>query len=106
MDDIKLDTKEINLNEQELKILRKVFEWPKVIETASLKYEPHRIPFYLYELATLFHAYWSKGNEDLNFKFVHEGNIKRKEALAVISVVAIVTQIGMKILGVTLPERM
>ena len=105
-DDIKLDTKEINLNEQELKILRKVFEWPKVIETASLKYEPHRIPFYLYELATLFHAYWSKGNEDLNFKFVHEGNIKRKEALAVISVVAIVTQIGMKILGVTLPERM
>ncbi len=105
-DDIKLDTKEINLNEQELKILRKVFEWPKVIETASLKYEPHRIPFYLYELATLFHAYWSKGNEDSNFKFVHEGNIKRKEALAVISVVAIVTQIGMKILGVTLPERM
>ena len=105
-DDIKLDTKEINLNEQELKILRKVFEWPKVIEAASLKYEPHRIPFYLYELATLFHAYWSKGNEDSNFKFVHEGNIKRKEALAVISVVAIVTQIGMKILGVTLPERM
>ena len=105
-DDIKLDTKEINLNEQELKILRKVFEWPKVIEAASLKYEPHRIPFYLYELATLFHAYWSKGNEDSNFKFVHEGNIKRKEALAVISVVAIVTQIGMKILGVSLPKKM
>ena len=56
------------LNDIEIKILRKVFEWPKVVETASVKYEPHRIPFYLYELATLFHAYCSKGNEDQNYK--------------------------------------
>ena len=47
-----------------LKLLRKIFDWPKVIVyTAANKYEPHRIPFYLYDLATLFHAYWSKGNE-------------------------------------------
>ena len=57
-------------NEYEEKILRKIFEWPKVIDTASYKFEPHKIPFYLYELSTLFHAYWSKGNEDQNYKFI------------------------------------
>ena len=46
------------------KLLRKIFEWPKIIESASYKLEPHKIPFYLYELSTLFHSYWSKGNED------------------------------------------
>ena len=56
--------------------LRKVFEWPKIIETASSKYEPHKIPYYLYELATLFHSYWSKGNEDQSFKFIENGKIK------------------------------
>ena len=52
--------------------LRKVFEWPKIIETASFKHEPHRITYYLYELATLFHSYWSKGNEDQNYNFVEQ----------------------------------
>ena len=47
----------LDLNEIELKIIRKIFEWPKIIEISSLKYEPHRISFYLYELATLFHSY-------------------------------------------------
>ena len=47
-----------------------ILDWPKVIETSSNKFEPHRIPFYLYELATLFHSYWSKGNEDKKFKFI------------------------------------
>ena len=51
-------------NEHEIKILRKIFEWPKIVETSSNKLEPHRIPYYLYELATLFHSYWSKGNEE------------------------------------------
>ena len=53
--------KNFQLNEFEIKILRKIFLWPKVVDTASNKHEPHRIPFYLYDLATLFHSYWSKG---------------------------------------------
>ena len=55
-----VDEKNFDLNEHELNLFRKIIDWPKVIETASLKFEPHRIPFYLYELATLFHSYWSK----------------------------------------------
>ena len=105
-DTIDLDPKRFLLNENEITILRKVFEWPKIIETASSKYEPHKIPYYLYELATLFHSYWSKGNEDQNFKFIENGKIKKKETLAVIVLVAIVIQRGMNILGVSLPNKM
>ncbi len=93
-------------NQYEEKILRKVFEWPKVVESASNKFEPHKIPFYLYELSTLFHSYWSKGNEDINFRFIENGKIKRAETLSFIYLIAIVIENGMKILGVSTPEKM
>ena len=105
-DKINLDPKKFVLNENETKILRKVFEWPKIIETASSKYEPHRIPYYLYELATLFHSYWSKGNEDKNFKFIEDGKIKKTETLAIIVLITTVIERGMNILGVSLPNKM
>ncbi len=105
-DKINLSDKDFSLNDNERKILRKIFEWPKIIEAASTKYEPHKIPYYLYELATLFHAYWSKGNEDHNFKFIEDGKIKKNETLAIIVLVAIVIQRGMNILGVSLPSKM
>ena len=101
-----LEPNKFELNDSETKILRKIFEWPKIIETASFKYEPHRIPFYLYELATLFHAYWSRGNDDHSYKFIKNGNIKSKETLAIIILVAVVIQRGMNILGVSLPTKM
>ena len=80
------------------KIIRKVFEWPKIIESSSRKFDLHKIPFYLYELSTLFHAYWSKGNEDKNYKFIENEKIKRKEILSIINLVAIVIQNGMEFL--------
>ena len=105
-DKIDLDPKGFSLNENEMKILRKIFEWPKIIETASSKYEPHKIPYYLYDLATLFHSYWSKGNEDQSFKFIKDKKIKRTETLAIIVLITVVIQIGMNILGVSLPSKM
>jgi len=103
---ILLNKDDFNLNEMEKKIIRKIFEWPKIIESASRKFDLHKIPFYLYELSTLFHAYWSKGNEDKQYKFIVNNKIKRKEILAVINLVAIVIQNGMRILGVSLPDKM
>ena len=103
---INLKAENLVLNKNEEKILRKVYEWPKIIESSSRKYEPHKIPFYLYEVSTLFHAYWSKGNEDKNFKFIENNQIKRVEILAIMNLVAAVIQNGMKILGVSLPEKM
>jgi len=103
---INFDESNINFNDLEEKIIRKVFEWPKVVESTSRKFDLHKIPFYLYELSTLFHAYWSKGNEDKNYKFIEKEKIKRKEILLIINLVALVIQNGMRILGVSLPKKM
>ena len=101
-----LNKEDFNFNELEKKIIRKIFEWPKIIESASRKFDLHKIPYYLYDISTLFHAYWSKGNENNEYKFIEKNKIKRKEILAVINLVAIVIQNGMKILGVSLPNKM
>ena len=105
-DEIYVDPKLFNINEYEEKILRKVFEWPKIIESAAEKLEPHKIPFYLYELSTLFHSYWSKGNEESKFKFIENGKLKRVETLIFIYLIAIVIKNGMNIIGVSLPKKM
>ena len=103
---VDLDENNFNFNQMEEKIIRKIFEWPKIIESASKQFDLHKIPFYLYEVSTLFHAYWSKGNEDKNYKFIENNQIKRKEVLSIIYLVAIVIKNGMKILGVSLPKKM
>ncbi len=100
------DGDEIILNEYEKNILRKIFDWPKVIDASARKYEPHRIPFYLYELATIFHSYWSKGNENDQFKFILNGKIKNNASFLIIRLVSIVIKNGMNILGVSLPNKM
>ena len=96
---------DINFNKYEKDILKKIFEWPKIIRIASIKYEPHRIPFYLYQLATLFHSYWSKGNEDENYKFIKDGKVDNN-IIIIIQLILIVLQNGMKILNVSLPNKM
>ena len=106
LDKINLSEGNISFNEIEKKIIRKVFEWPKIIESSSRKFDLHKIPFYLYELSTLFHAYWSKGNEDKSYKFIENKKIKRTEILSIINLVALVIQNGMGILGVSLPRKM
>ena len=106
MQKLSLNKENFELNEIEEKIIRKIFEWPKIIDSASKKFDLHKIPFYLYELSTLFHSYWSKGNENKKYKFIENDKIKRQEILAVINLVAIVIENGMKILGVSLPKKM
>ena len=103
---ILLNEENFELNKNEEKIIRKIFEWPKTIESASKNFELHKIPFYLYELSTLFHSYWSKGNIDKKYKFIENNEIKRIEILAIINLVVVVIQNGMRILGVSLPKKM
>ncbi len=100
-----ININEVNFNKYEKDILKKIFEWPKIIKISSYKYEPHRIPFYLYELATLFHSYWSKGNEDIKFKFIQDGKIN-KNVMTIMQLILIVLQNGMSILNVSLPDKM
>ncbi len=105
-DKITINSEKFLPNMYEEKILRKIFEWPKIVDSAAYKFEPHKIPFYLYELSTIFHSYWSKGNEDSKFRFIEDGKIKRLESLVFIYLIAIVIKNGMNILGVSLPEKM
>ena len=100
------DENNFSLNDPELDIFRKILDWPKVVGTASNKFEPHRIPFYLYELATLFHSYWSKGNENPKYKFIVNDKINNKNTLLIIKLVSLTIENGMKILGVSLPTKM
>ena len=104
--DIILNENNFELNQNEEKILKKIFEWPKIIESVSKKFEIHKIPFYLYDLSTLFHSYWSRGNEDKKYKFIENEKIKRIEILAIVRLVTIVIENGMNILGVSLPKKM
>ena len=105
-DEIVINSKTFQPNKYEEKMIRKIFEWPKIIESAVYKLEPHKIPFYLYELSTLFHSYWSKGNEDNKFKLIENGKVKKEDTIVLIFLIAIVIKNGMKILGVSLPEKM
>jgi len=103
---ISLDSNDFIPNVFDYKLLRKIVEWPKVVDLASSKSEPHRIPFYLYELATVFHSYWSKGNEEDKFKFIIDGKIKNQLSFKIFQLVSIVLENGMGILGVSLPKKM
>ena len=103
---INLDLNNFEINAFEYKLLRKIIEWPKIVDTASKKFEPHRLPFYLYELSTIFHAYWSKGNEDTNFRFIKDGKINRLLSFKIFQLISIVLENGMHILGVSLPKKM
>ena len=103
---VKIDAKNFQLNSFEKKIVRKVLEWPNIIEVASKRYEPHRLTFYLYELSTLFHTYWSKGNEDDKFKIIKNNNSYENSSIIILQLLATVISNGMNILGVSLPDKM
>jgi arginyl-tRNA synthetase len=105
-DKIKISKKNFELNTHEIQIIKKISEWPKCVELSSTKLEPHRIPFYLYELATLFHAYWNMGNKNKEFRFVTENNKTNLPRLALLQALSIVITNGMKILGVNTPSSM
>ena len=103
---IKLDNKKFDLNQYEIEILKKISEWPRCVEIASSKFEPHRIPFYLYELVTLFHSYWNLGKDNKEFRFVPENRNLNNSRLLLLQALSIVIRNGMSILGVSTPSRM
>ena len=103
--------KKINLSflnhEIEIDIIKKIAEWPKCLELSAYHLEPHRVPFYLYELASLFHTYWNTGNENDNLKILNENHPEIQEArLFLIKKIQLVIKSGLDILNVTAPAEM
>ncbi len=103
---MKLEKEEFILNEYEINILKKIAEWPRCVEISSNKLEPHRIPFFLYDLAILFHSYWSLGKDNKNYRFISESGRSNIVRLSLLQATAIVIKNGMSILGVSTPKSM
>ena len=105
-DNINFNDHVFELNEHEIEILKKISEWPKCVEISSKKLEPHRIPFYLYDLCILFHSYWNMGKENKEFRFTFDDKNKKQSRLLLLKSLSIVIKNGMKILGVDTPKSM
>jgi arginyl-tRNA synthetase len=91
----------------ELELARKVAEWPRLVEIAARGHEPHRVAFYLYDLASDLHSHWTKGNDETALRFVQEGDVAATQAkIALARAVAVVISAGLAILGVTPVEEM
>jgi arginyl-tRNA synthetase len=105
--------KDLNISEydfqysiDEIKILKKIAEWPKCIEAASLRLEPHRIPVYLYELSSEFHSYWNMGKDNPSKRFINNQKKISNDKLIFLKVISNVIRSGMNIVGVDTPEKM
>ena len=86
----------------EIAVLQKVGEWPRIVEIAARTHEPHRIAFYLYDLASDLHALWNRGNELPRLRFLQEDDAATSQAkIALARTVSVVISAGLGILGVT-----
>jgi arginyl-tRNA synthetase len=94
-------------HEAEIALARKIAEWPRLVEIAARGQEPHRVAFYLYELASDLHGLWNRGNEDASLRFVQEGDAATSQAkIALARATGVVISAGLGILGVTPAEEM
>ena len=104
--DIKINEYDFQYSDDEINILKKISEWPKCIDIATNKLEPHRIPTYLYELASLFHSYWNLGRDNPNKRFINNQKKISDDKLIFLKIISNVIKSGMDIVGVSVPEKM
>jgi arginyl-tRNA synthetase len=91
----------------DLELIRSVAQWPRTVTAAALAHEPHRIAFYLYDLAAAFHGFWAKGKEDASLRFVNPEDPRVTLArLALVSAVRQVLVNGLTVLGVSAPDEL
>ncbi|MDF1710241.1 MAG: arginine--tRNA ligase, partial [Paracoccaceae bacterium] len=94
-------------HDAELTVARKLAEWPRLVEIAARTNEPHRVAFYLYELASDFHSLWNRGNDEPALRFIQEGEVATSQAkIALAKAVAVVISAGLGILGVEAVDEM
>ena len=104
--DINIDNYNFEYSDDEIKILKKISEWPKCIDLASSKLEPHRIPIFLYELAAEFHSYWNLGKQFPEKRFINDQKNISQDKLVFLKAIANVIKSGMDIVGVSSPAKM
>jgi arginyl-tRNA synthetase len=94
-------------DEGEIALVKLIAQYPRIVESAARAHEPHRIAFYLHELASLLHSFWNKGKDSPQLRFVNqaERNITLAR-LALVHAVRSVLASGLSILGVGAPQEM
>ncbi|RZI94269.1 MAG: arginine--tRNA ligase, partial [Microbacterium sp.] len=94
-------------SEADLELIKSLAQWPRIVASAAEAHEPHRIAFYLYELASAFHGFWAKGNQDVALRFVNaDDSMLTSARLALVAAVRQVLVNGLSLLGVTAPEEL
>jgi arginyl-tRNA synthetase len=94
-------------DEGELAVVRRLLQWPRTVEGAALAREPHRIAFFLYDLAADFHMLWNRGTGDATLRFIQESAPQQTLArLALVASVACVIRSGLAVLGVQPVEEL
>lgn len=94
-------------HESELALIGKLGEYPRMLEAAASGQEPHRVAFYLYDLASMLHAHWNKGRDEPSLRFVNDKNRHSTVArLGLVFAVASVLKSGLLITGTDAPEEM
>ena len=95
------------LDEEELALVKRAAQYPRVLEGAALAHEPHRIAFYLYDLAAEFHALWNRGNDDPERRFLIENNPQLSRARLELALgIAQIIRSGLALMGVAATEEM
>jgi arginyl-tRNA synthetase len=91
----------------DLELIRLLAAWPRTVSAAAIAHEPHRIAFFVHDLAAAFHGFWAKGNDDHSLRFVNAADPKLTLArLALVDAVRQVIRNGLGILGVSAPEEL
>jgi len=91
----------------EIALIKKLAEYPRLIEGAALAHEPHRLAFYLYDLASSFHSHWNRGTENPSLRFVKVNHPELSNArLGLVQAVADVVTSGLSLIGAEAPTEM
>lgn len=94
-------------SEEEIEIIKLLASWTKTLETAAKYFEPHRVAFYLINLASKFHALWNFGKENNDYRFIIENNVELTTArLALAKAIQKIIASGLEVIGVEPMERM
>jgi arginyl-tRNA synthetase len=95
------------LDDEELSLVKRAAQYARVLESAALSHEPHRIAFFLYELAAEFHALWNRGNDDPARRFLVENNPQLSRARLELALgIAQIIKSGLALMGVAATEEM
>ncbi|GGE23613.1 arginyl-tRNA synthetase [Gemmobacter megaterium] len=108
VDDAALTGADVSLlaHPAELAMIAKLAEWPRLVDIAARANEPHRVAFYLYELASDFHGLWNRGNDEPSLRFVQEDPAQTQAKIALVRATGVVIRAGLAILGVKPVEEM